>query len=84
MLVWDVESDGEGMYMNCIWFCNGSSTCFYRAWRHLTLGEQSITELFVLLTCIYFSNLTSLDLTTLHGLLPILNTNIPQHYLSPS
>ncbi|KAF8502807.1 CoA-dependent acyltransferase [Russula emetica] len=31
-----------------------------------------------------FSYSTSLDLTALHDLLPILNTNIPQHYLPPS
>ena len=31
-----------------------------------------------------FSYSTSLDLTALHNLLPILNTNIPRHYLPPS
>ncbi|KAH8989805.1 CoA-dependent acyltransferase [Lactarius hatsudake] len=32
----------------------------------------------------HFGYTTSLDLTALHNLLPILNANIPQHYLPPS
>ncbi|KAI0292236.1 CoA-dependent acyltransferase [Multifurca ochricompacta] len=32
----------------------------------------------------HFGYSTSLDLTTLHTILPILNANIPQHYLPPS
>jgi 2-oxoisovalerate dehydrogenase E2 component (dihydrolipoyl transacylase) len=32
----------------------------------------------------HFGYSTSLDLTALHNLLPILNANIPQHYLPPS
>ncbi|KAH9020738.1 CoA-dependent acyltransferase [Lactarius hengduanensis] len=32
----------------------------------------------------HFGYTTSLDLTALHNILPILNANIPQHYLPPS
>ena len=47
------------------------------------MGERpGVPGLFVLLTC--FSYSTSLDLTVLHNLFPILNSNIPQHYLPPS
>ena len=62
------------------------SMLFCRAWRYLTLGKRTVPWpiLFCTADVHLFSYSTSLDLTALHHLLPILNTNIPQHYLPPS
>jgi hypothetical protein len=70
------------MYISVSLLCGGSSTHFTEPGdTSLWVSEPSL-GCFALLTVISYS--TSLDLTSLHNLLFVLNANIPQHYLPPS
>lgn len=53
-----------------------------RAWRSPSSGECHFTSLSLKTLHLFFSFSTTLDLTELHHMLPVLNSHIPIHYRS--